>query len=103
MTTTSSDLARSKYGSTNSSRRPVGASTIGMLRFAARSFTQCHIIRGCSHWFRRRELLDLDPTRALLSLPQVIGHLVAQPRFGGAPARLFQPNRHLGSDAVMTV
>ena len=34
------ELARSKYGSTNSSRRPVGASTIGMLRFAARCFTQ---------------------------------------------------------------
>jgi hypothetical protein len=40
MTTTASGLARSKYGSTNSSRRPFGASTIGMLRFTARSFTQ---------------------------------------------------------------
>src|SRR6516225_3458259 len=33
-------LARLKYGSTNSSRRPFGASKIGMLRFAARSLTQ---------------------------------------------------------------
>src|SRR5215831_10324372 len=33
-------LARSKYGSTNSSRRPFGASTIGMLCFAARCLTQ---------------------------------------------------------------
>jgi hypothetical protein len=39
-TTTASGFARLKYGSTNSSRRPFGASTIGMLRFAARSFTQ---------------------------------------------------------------
>src|SRR5215471_9045435 len=40
MTTTRSGLARSKYGSTNSSRRPFGASTIGMLCFAARCLTQ---------------------------------------------------------------
>src|SRR5260221_698112 len=40
MTTIASGLARSKYGSTKSSRRPFGASTIGMLRFSARSVTQ---------------------------------------------------------------
>src|SRR5215471_21650408 len=40
MTATAPGLARLKYGSTNSSRRPFGASTIGISRFAARSVTQ---------------------------------------------------------------
>src|SRR5271156_652718 len=56
-----------------------------------------------SHWFRRREFLDLDLGRPLLGLPEIIGHLVAQPRLGGSPARLSQPDRLFSGDAVVAV
>jgi hypothetical protein len=44
MTATAPGLARLKYGSTNSSRRSFGASTIGVLCFAARSVTQLELV-----------------------------------------------------------
>src|ERR1700730_16870742 len=43
ITTTASGLACSKYGSTKSSRRPFGASTIGMLRPALGANVRAHV------------------------------------------------------------
>src|SRR5208282_896435 len=45
---------------------------------------------------RRRKLRHLELAGVLFGVPEVIGHLVPQPGLRCAPARLFEPQRHVG-------
>ena len=87
-------------------RTPSMASAISAAKRASNSAFISVAIRSLSTvlgWLRRCELPHLAYVRTLLSLPQVIAELVAQPRFRCSPPCPFEAQRHLGRDAAMAV